>query len=475
MWSALEGGGLTILSVVALIVFARLLTPAEVGMAALALGVVQILSLPVEMLFHDALVQRPGAEDRHFDAAFTVSTALGVMMAAVIWVGEPILASVLESDEFLLVLAWMAMSLPAAGLASALIARNRREFRFRSLAARSLVARAVAFVAGIALAVAGAGVWSMVAQHLLQIWLSAAILWWGAADRPRFRRAWAEARDLAVFGGPATGALATEWITHRVIALQVGAVLGAEAAGQMSLATRMVEMLRATVGGALTGPALPLFAWLQGRPRAFRAAWLGATELTCAVTFPIFAGLAACAPALVEAVFGARWRPAAPLVAILAVMAMLHFARLFAMPALTALGRPREVLGIRLAETPATLVIPLLGIVSLPWAVAVYAGRSLLALPLEVMALARAAGIPPRRQARGLWKLAALSGMMAGLVWLLGAALAARPVGQILAAQIALGAVLWPLMLMAARPALFRRIVGIAARMMRGRRRTTGT
>ena len=448
-------------------VFARLLTPAEVGLAALALGVVQLLNLPVEMLFHDALVQRPAVDDRHFDAAFTASTALGVMLAGFCWIGEPVLVTVLD-PTFILVLAWMSLSLPAAGLASALVARNRREFRFRSLAARSLIARSVAFLVGIGLAFAGAGVWAMVAQHLLQIWLSAAVLWIGAADRPRLRPAWAEARELVAFGGPATGALTVEWVVHRLLTLQIGAALGVEAAGQLSLATRVVEMLRATVAGALIQPALPLLSRLQAQPRALRRVWHGATELTCAAVFPLFAGLAVTAPAVTEAVFGPAWRPAAPLIALLAAASMLLFARLYAVPALTALGRPRDVLRVRLAEVPALLVLPLLGAATLTGAVAVYAGRVLLALPVEMRALSRAAGISPARQIAGLWELALLAGVMAAGAELVGLLLAGSPAPLVLVAQVATGAVLWPVLLLLFRRPVLRRLVALVRRSAHG-------
>ena len=455
---------MTVLSLVALVVFARLLSPGEVGLAALALGVVQLLNLPVEMLFHDALVQRPEVDDRHFDAAFTASTALGLGLAVFCWMGEPILASVLESSAFILVLAGMSLSLPAAGLASALVARNRREFRFRSLAARSLIARSVAFVVGIGLAFAGAGVWAMVAQHLLQVWLSAAVLWIGAEQRPRFRLAWREMRELVAFGGPATGALTVEWVVHRLLTLQIGAALGVEAAGQFSLATRVVEMLRATIAGALVQPALPLLSRLQDRPRALRRVWHGATELTCALAFPLFAGLAVTAPGVVEVVFGPAWKPAATLIAVLAAMATLAFARLYAVPTLTALGRPGDVFRVRLAEAPALLAIPLLGIGSLAGATAVYAGRTLLALPVEVRALSRAVGISPARQVAGLWELALLALVMAGLVHLLGGLLAGWPAWAALALQVAAGAALWPALLALARRGVLRRLLRLVPR-----------
>ena len=58
LWTALESGAISGLAFAALVVFGWTLTPAELGIGALAFSVVQLLNLPVELLFHDALIQR---------------------------------------------------------------------------------------------------------------------------------------------------------------------------------------------------------------------------------------------------------------------------------------------------------------------------------------------------------------------------------------------------------------------------------
>src|SRR5438046_157398 len=73
VWTALESFGLSGLSFLSLVVLSRILEPADFGAAAMALGVIQILNLPVEMTFHDALVQRRAVTDTDFDTAFTVN------------------------------------------------------------------------------------------------------------------------------------------------------------------------------------------------------------------------------------------------------------------------------------------------------------------------------------------------------------------------------------------------------------------
>jgi PST family polysaccharide transporter len=57
-WVVVESVGASGVSLVAVVLLARLLSPADFGVAAMALGIVQLLGVLVEMMFHDALVQR---------------------------------------------------------------------------------------------------------------------------------------------------------------------------------------------------------------------------------------------------------------------------------------------------------------------------------------------------------------------------------------------------------------------------------
>src|SRR5437870_13542289 len=85
VWTTLESGGLSGLSFLSLIVLSHFLSPVQFGVAAIALSVVQILNIPVEMLFHDALVQLESTSERHFDTAFTASLLMGIVLCLACW------------------------------------------------------------------------------------------------------------------------------------------------------------------------------------------------------------------------------------------------------------------------------------------------------------------------------------------------------------------------------------------------------
>lgn len=475
VWTALESGGMTAVSLVTLVVFARQLAPAELGSAALAFSLVSLLTLPVEMLFQDALVQRRDAGARHFDTAFTVSLGLGIALSALCWLCADLVGAAVGDPQAAAALGWMSLSLPASGVAGALIARNRREFRFRDLAVCSFAGRAVGGCAAIALALFGGGIWAPVAQQVLAVALPAALLWAATPERPRFGFGRDEFRDLFGYGLSALGTNAVIMVMPRLFMLQVGVVLGTHAAGYFNLAFRAVDVLRDVATTAIWRVVFPLFARLGEAPRVLRRAFSGSAETTCAIGFPIFAGLAAVAPDVVAVVFGAKWLEAAPIVVALCGVAMIHLVRLYAWAAVSALGRPLYPLPGQFAEIAVVLAWPLLGPASAAAATAAWVLRSLVAWPVDAWMLRRASGLGIKAQVRGLPSIALVAGVMAAGVVALGMALPLSLPGPLrLAALVAFGAVAYAALLALVRRDVARRLVSMVGKAPRTGRAQAG-
>ena len=187
VWSTVENGGLAVISFVSLIVYMRLLSAAEFGLFAAALALVELLGVLVTMLFHNALVQRPDVADLHFNTAFTATMALSVLMALGCWAMAPLFAGSMHEARAARVLIWMSLVLPCSAVSATLVARQRRQFDFRTLALRSLVGRTVGGAIGIAAALMGAGLWSLVLQQILIAAIGSLVLWVASDKTPRLQ------------------------------------------------------------------------------------------------------------------------------------------------------------------------------------------------------------------------------------------------------------------------------------------------
>jgi O-antigen/teichoic acid export membrane protein len=348
MWALLESGGPSVLSLAVLFIMARVLGPTELGTAALALGLVQMLAIVPETLVHDALVQRPDLDSDHLDTAFWTCLGIGLTFSVGCWIGAPLLARAFDSENLVPLLSVAAFSLCFSGAGSVAIAVLRRNFLFKALALRSLYGRLFGAVAAITLVFLGFGVWSLIAQHLIQTAVNVLCVWYASPWRPRLRFHSACLRQLLSFGAVTVGTRIVWLSSTQLFTLLVGYFLGVTAVGYLNVAQRVVDTLHAMLAGAAYNLALPIFSRQQDDQTALARAFHTGTEFAGLSVAPIFAGVAACATPIILLFVGDAWLPAVPVVQALAVAAMFEFPFLFAEAAITALGRPGYIFAVSL-------------------------------------------------------------------------------------------------------------------------------
>src|SRR3954451_7680429 len=80
LWMSLATGANVVVQVLVLVVLARLLTPADFGLAAVALMVVGFSAIFSDLGIGPAVVQRPNLQPVHLRVGFTCSVLLGVLV-----------------------------------------------------------------------------------------------------------------------------------------------------------------------------------------------------------------------------------------------------------------------------------------------------------------------------------------------------------------------------------------------------------
>ncbi len=401
LWSLLENGGLALISFASLIVYSRFLSVSDFGLFSIVLATVELLTVPVSMLFHDALVQRPEVGERHYDTAFSVSMVLGLVMFGLCAAAAPAFARHTGHADAAPVLLWTALSLPLTAAGASIVARQRRQREFRALAIRSLAGRGAGAVIGIALVVAGAGFWGLVAQHVLVAGCGTAVLWWRSPQRPRLRIGTAELRQLLRFGSIAVGVLFLNLSIKRSFVILSGIALGTHAAGLLNLAFRTVDTFWSLASTAIAQIALPILSTLRDDKERFARAYRSASSFACVTLYFGFFLIGALSPELVELLFGPAWLAVAPYVTVLSLQVLVQARRLLLSPVLTALGRPRDLLASQAGELVFVLAaIALSGVPSLAWAVGIWVVREVLGGSIQGLMFRRATGIGFTEQAR---------------------------------------------------------------------------
>ena len=307
-WSALNVTIPTALSATVFIVTSRYLSPQEFGIVALAVSVVMFASSIGPTAFGEALVQRQSVRQSHVDSVFWLAIVSSFVIYFLILALSSVFLYVFDttiSVELLAVIGLKVVFDFAAIVPNAIINRG---MAFHLVAARTLIATVVSGTVGIALVVAGFGLWAIAFAQISSSIASCTAAYWGAAWVPGFRFQMSSLRELSHYG---IFASANRLLQNMSLdQLLMGTLLGPSSLGLYNFATRMLQLLGGVVSGGLSPVTHVLLSSLQTRQDKVRDAFLMATFGCSIVSFPLFIGLALVARDAIPLVFGDAWTAA---------------------------------------------------------------------------------------------------------------------------------------------------------------------
>ena len=341
-WALLETSSSAALGLISVLVLSRFLTPAEFGIATVALAFSQYGGLIIGSLLTGPIIQRPELTERALDTAFWMSVALGGAAALGCWAASGPVARFYAQPELAGYVAALGVSALLTGVGVLPQALLARQFSQRSLTLRSLASRLLAVAASIVCAAQGGGAWAIVAGALVTGLSTAILSWTAGVRRPRLQFSGESCWKFLAFGWPITAQELLLSVVNRIFPLMVGLFHGADALGYLNFATKMVDPVAGVLGASAYRLGLPMFSALQGEKPALRRAFQMASGYSFAFTAPALVGLAAVAEDAVPLLFGDRWRPAIAIVQILALYNAVTFTRAFVFPCITALGAPHQ-------------------------------------------------------------------------------------------------------------------------------------
>jgi O-antigen/teichoic acid export membrane protein len=338
------------ISFVVFVVLARLLSPAEFGIVAVATVFLDILAVVARGGLPDAIVQKHDLEEEYADTAFWVSTGVGVLCCLVLLVASYPIALIFKMPHLQEVLEVLSIVFVIGGLGGIHEGRLQRAFGFRSLSIRGLVANLVSGGIALWLAFSGYGVWSLVVQRLLSSLAILIITWVAFPWLPRTRFNKVYAREQLAFGSKVFGTNLLLILNNRVHELIAALFLTAADVGYMRASWRCIDMISQLSVIPLSSVALPTFARLQREHGKLETAYMHFVSVSSTIAFPAMFGLAAIAPTLLPAVFGEQWRPAVPVLQILCLLAPPFVTNTFMWPALVAVNQTRHGLMFTIAQ-----------------------------------------------------------------------------------------------------------------------------
>lgn len=261
-WTSFRDVFQRLMTFVVFLILARLLEPEDFGLVALASAFIVFVELFIRVGFAEAIVQRDELEAGHMDTAFWLIFGIGVVLTLVSVALAGVVSRHFDYPELASVLRWLSLTIVLISLTRIQEAILRRQFQFRALAIRTLIAGFCGGAVGVVMAFSGMGVWSLVAQQLVEASVGLVVLWGSSHWRPGLKVSNTYFRDLYGFGINMVGVQFMHFLDQQANRLIIGYVLGATSLGYYTIAQRLIVIVQQVIGKnvvAVLFPAFPVF------------------------------------------------------------------------------------------------------------------------------------------------------------------------------------------------------------------------
>ncbi len=278
----------------------------------------------------------------------------------------------------------------------------QRQFAFKKLAQRNVVAMIVSGIIGVALAYAGLGIWALVVNRVANSIISTVIIIATMRWRPKFTFSVSTVKPLFAFGLHLGGAGLIQQINRRVPDLMVGAMLGPAPVGIFRVGSRAVNILTDVVIQPMSTTALAAFSRVKDKG-SVGDAYLRVTKACGLLSFPVYYGAAVVAQDFVSVCFGPQWHDSGDVMAMFALFGGAATLSYFSGSALSAVGRTSLMFWSSLLALTSTTIITVLTLPYGVWAVALgFKARAYLMLPAILFLLKKGLQLNPWTVIRGI-------------------------------------------------------------------------
>lgn len=291
------------------IALARLLTPSEFGVFAVALTVQAVLITLADLGLSADLIRTKDPESRA-PTVGALGLGSGALLATVMVLTSGDLASLLGSPDSAHAIAALAVTVVLAGAGVVPYAMLQREFRQKEIFAIAAADLVVSTALTMSLVLAGWGVMALAVGRIAGQSVTLVMQFILSGTRPHYAVDRRVAASVLRFGAPIAAANMLSWVLLNVDTVVVARLAGPTLLGFYVLAFNISSWPMTAIGQVVRSVALPAFSRLDSREKDPGLA-LG-VGLAWALALPAGAALAALASPLVLFVYGARWEAAVP-------------------------------------------------------------------------------------------------------------------------------------------------------------------
>jgi lipopolysaccharide exporter len=303
------------LGLISTLILARLLTPADFGVVAMAISFIAMAELMSAFSFDVAIIHNQAATTEHYNSAWTCNFLLGLSITLAMFLIAVPIAAFYRKPE----LTWVVMALAFGPLFTGAenigVVAFRKDLDFRREFKFQVSRKFISFAVVVPLAFVLRSYWALVVGMLFGRFAGTAISYLMHPFRPRFTLV--RVRELLVFSRWLLFNNFVSFFKERSADFFIGRLAGASSLGTYNVAYELAHLPTTEISAPINRALLPGFAKME-TPAEIAVAYANAVGLLALLALPAAACIFAVAPFLVPVLLGQKWLGAVALMQILA-------------------------------------------------------------------------------------------------------------------------------------------------------------
>jgi len=342
-----------------MLILARLLTPQDFGLVAIAMTIVLILEATLELPLSQALVRLEKIEESYYDTAFTLALLRGAILCASVAIIAVPFASFYNHPGLVTLIIVLSIAPAARGLLNPRLAAFAKNLNFKYEFMFELVGKVTAFVIGLTTALLTHSYWAIAAGTVAAPLVIAVMSYVMFPFRPRLTLShWRVFGDFLGWVSLSQVVLAINWQSDQLL---LGKLMPPKQLGMFSLANNLTNIPIMSLFSPLLRPLLSAFTMMRDDKERLKSSYINAATACIAVGVPLLVGQSLVADPMVRLLLGPKWIGAIPMVQWLAISLIPWLWGMLLTPLSMALGQTRAMVSRNILQMGVKLPLVVVG------------------------------------------------------------------------------------------------------------------
>lgn len=339
VWRFAERSGAQLVQFIVALVLARILMPEMYGTVALITVFITILQVFVDSGLGNALVQKKNADDLDFSTVFYTNITFCFILYLVLFICAPLIANFYNNVELIAYIRVLGLTLIISGIKNVQQAYVSKNMIFKKFFFATLGGTIVAAVIGILMALNGFGVWSLIAQQLINLTIDTLILWVTVDWKPKFMFSFKRLKSLFNYGWKLLVSSLIDTVYRNVTQLIIGKLYTSENLAYYNKGEHFPSLLVQNINTSIDSVLLPTMSNVQDDREKVKNMTRKSIKISTFVLAPLMLGLAFTSNNVITLLLTEKWLPCVPFLCIFCITYMFYPIHTANLNAIKAMGR----------------------------------------------------------------------------------------------------------------------------------------